>query len=196
MRNTQPKVRRIRKLWHKGLRSLPHIDGRRYRVGEEIKPLLDGINVEFDVTPDDVNELARVIGDDTVARRLRKMQHEKFQYATIPELMMVDYLDRTGERYKYQAQLYGGYRSGGLVPDFVVMRGATSRAILVNGNYWHNVPGKKEKDASDKLRINGTYFDGVQITDTVIIWESRLMQPNPGRDRAIQDALSGIELGP
>ncbi len=191
-----PKLRRIRKVWHKGLRSLPAIDGRRYRAGEAIKPLLDGINVEFDVTPDDVNELARVIGDDSLARRLRKMQREKFQYATIPELMLVDYLDRIGERYTFQAQLYGGHRRGGVVPDFVLTRGTVGRAILVNGNYWHNVPGMQQKDEADKLRLKGSYFEGVRIEDTVILWESRLMQPNPGREQAIQDAVQGIELGP
>jgi hypothetical protein len=119
------------------------------------------------------------------------MKRDKHPYGTVPELIMLDFLEMKGERYKYQAQLYGGWRSGGLIPDFVVSRGGQARALLINGTYWHNVPGKREKDASDKLRILGSYFDGELITGVTIVWESRLM--GPGRNSVMEDALAGIE---
>jgi hypothetical protein len=117
--------------------------------------------------------------------------NNKHPYGTVPELIMLDFLEQKGERYKYQAQLYGGWRSGGLIPDFVVSRGGQARALLINGNYWHNVPGKREKDAADKLRILNSYFDGERISAVTIVWESRLM--GSGRNAVMQDAIVGIE---
>lgn len=191
-----PKFQRLRKSWQEGLRSLPGLDGVRHRVGEEITPLPPGINEQFDVTNDQEVELARVLRDDALARRIISLQNKDYPYGTMPELIMVDYLQKRGERYKYQAQLFGGWRSGGLIPDFVVSRAGLARAILINGNYWHNVPGKKVKDASDKLRLLNSYFDGDKITDVTIVWESQLMQPNPAREAVMQDAITGIEHGP
>ena len=76
----------------------------------------------------------------------------------------------------------------------MVSRGGTSRAILINGDYWHNIPGKREKDASDKLRLLNSYYEGEVITSVIIVWESRLM--GPGREQTMQNALAGIEDGP
>jgi len=195
-KHKQPKLTRIRKLWGKGLRSLALLDGHRIRGDYEVKPLPAGLNTQFDVTEDDVNEIAKLLGDDALARRVRQLQHSRFPYGTVPELIMVDFLEKRGERYKYQAQLFGGWRGGGLVPDFVVSRGGKGRAILINGNYWHNIPGKKVKDAADKLRLINAFYEGELITEADIIWESKIMQPNPGRERALDNVLVGIEEGP
>lgn len=192
-----PKLMRLRKSWQKGLRSLPSLDGKRYRLDEyAIEPLPIGLNTQFDVTDDRQVEIARVLRDDALAKRIIRLQSTLYPYGTVPELIMVDFLQKKGERYKYQAQLFGGWRSAGLVPDFVVSRRGTAHAILINGNYWHNLPGKKVKDASDKLRLLNTYYDGDLIQNVTIVWESQIMQPNPAREAVLTDALSGIERGP
>jgi hypothetical protein len=191
-----PKLARIRKAWQDGLRSLPSLDGKRHRIGDEIKPLPSGMNEQFDTTDDREVEIARVLRDDALAKRIVKLQSTIYPYGTVPELIMVDFLMKKGERYKFQAQLYGGWRSAGLVPDFVVSRAGTAHALLINGNYWHNLPGKRTKDASDKLRLLNSYYDGEVIKSATIVWESQIMQPNPARDNVLGDAIAGIERGP
>ncbi len=104
---------------------------------------------------------------------------------------MLDYLQSTGEKYTYQAELYGGFRPGGVVPDFVVSRSGNGLALLINGTYWHR-PNGPQNDAADKLRIVGQYFNGDLITQAVIVWESRLMASD--RRATMQAALSGQEL--
>lgn len=193
-----PKPRRLRSAYDKGYRSLPDINGKRHRkeTNTTVARLDFGHKSQFDVTPDDVNELASVIRDDNLARRIRKLQKDKYPYGTVPELLMLDYLDAHGERYKYQAQLLGGFRNGGLVPDFVVQRAGGWRALNIQGQYWHQVPGKMVKDAADKLRMIGLPYEGQPIVDVVFVWERRLMQPAVGRDQVMQNAVAGIEEGP
>lgn len=193
MRNTQPKLRRIRKLWGKGLRSLPAIDGKRYRAAEELATIPTGLNTEFDVTDDDVNEIAKTLGDDNLAKRIRKMQREKYTNATVLELVLVDFLDREGEKYVYQAMLYGGNRPGGVIPDFLLVDSGT--AVLANGQFWHNRPEVRASDETDKLKIKGSYFEGTLIRKVIEVWENQVMQPNPQRENALQGMLAGIEYG-
>lgn len=153
-----------------------------------------GDDFHVDTTDDYEDEVIRALGDVQLGKRIIALKNDKYPYATIPELIYLDWLDRKGERYTFQAQLFGGWRGGGLVPDFVVSRGGQARAILVNGTYWHQTPGKTTKDASDKLRLLNSYFNGVIITNVVIIWESRLMSSS--RDQVMEASLVGIEMGP
>lgn len=187
----EPKVfKRLRKV--KAWTTLPGINGKR-DGGGALEPLPTGLRERFDLTDDRVDRLANVLGDEKLAKRVYSMQDNDYPYATVPELIMVDFLEKRGERYKFQAQLYGGYRQGGLIPDFVVSRGGNSRALLINGIYWHNIPGKRQKDAADKLRLLGQYIDGDLISDATIIWESRIVD-DPERERNMQLALEGTEL--
>lgn len=187
-----PKLRPIRKAWAKGLASLPLMDGRRRRSDRriEIEPLPIGRNTQFDLTPDQVSRLAHVLQDEQLARRVVKLQEEKHPYGTMPEMVFLDFLERRQISYKYQAALFGGYRQGGIVLDFLV-RG---NAIAIQGIYWHNIPGRKVKDMSDKMRTIGTYFDGELIEKFTFVWESRLIDPD--RERTMELALVGQELGP
>ena len=193
-----PKPKRLRGAWSEGYRSLPTLDGRRHRNPTLLTlPTPEfGFKEQFDTTEDDVQELAKVLQDESLARRIRKLQHTKYPYGTVPELLMLDFLDSRGERYKYQAQLFGGFRYGGLVPDFVIAKAGGWRAINIQGQYWHNIPGKKVKDAADKLRMVGATYEGQQITDVIFVWERRLMQPDTQRDRTLENAVAGVEEGP
>jgi hypothetical protein len=172
--------------------SLPDITGRRKRKAPALPLLPAGLNTFIDVVDDEEQELARALNDDRLARRIMRLKRGDYPYGTVPELIMLDFLMEKNERYKYQAQLFGGWRSGGLVPDFVVSRGGTARALLINGNYWHKVPGKQEKDASDKLRLTGSFYDGEVISDVTIVWESRLMSHE--RRATMEQALQGVEM--
>ena len=119
---------------------------------------------------------------------------QQHPYGTLPELVMLDYLERVGERFVYQAQLLGGYRSGGLVPDFVVSRNGNALAIGIQGNFWHNIPGKKVKDEADRQRMLGQFVQGEVITRVVFVWENKVVY-NDERDRVMADALAGVEVG-
>jgi hypothetical protein len=171
--------------------TLPDMTGRRKRKEEPLPLLPVGDDFHVDTTDDFYDRLSSALKNDQLARKVVNLIKDKHPYGTVPEMIMLDFLEQKGERYKYQAQLYGGWRSGGLVPDFVVSRGGQARALLVNGSYWHNVPGKREKDAADKLRLLNSYFDGELITGVTIVWESRLM--GAGRNTVMEDALVGIE---
>lgn len=184
-------LKKLRKL--PTLRGLADMTGSR-RQRKELPQLPSGINEQFDTTNDLELKLAHALKDDRLAKRVVNLMENKYPYGTVPELIMLDYLQSKQERYKYQAELFGGWRGGGLIPDFVVSQGGASLALLINGTYWHNVPGKREKDAADKLRIMNSYFDGELITDVVIVWESRLMEP--GRQLVMANALAGQELPP
>ena len=139
--------------------------------------------------------LGQVLKDDELGKRVAKLE-EKHHYATVPEMLAMDWLDKNLADYVFQAKVNGGFRPGGLVPDFVLRRMDKGIALLIHGEYWHNVPGKREKDAVDKLRLVGQYTNGVYIDKAVIVWESRLMRSKQQRDEAMTAALQGIELGP
>lgn len=171
--------------------TMPDMTGRRKRKTEPLPLLPVGDDLHVDMTDDFYDELARALKNDQLARKVTNLIRDKYPYGTVPEMLMLDFLEMKGERYKYQAQLYGGWRSGGLIPDFVVSRGGQARALNIQGDYWHNVPGKREKDAADKLKMLGSYFDGELITGVTFVWESRLM--GPGRGAVMEDALVGIE---
>ena len=99
-----PKLQRIRKAWQKGLRSLPLASGRRVRPQiNQLDPIPIGENVAFDVTPDEEVELANALGNTQLARRVMALK-KKYPYATFIELIMVDYLDKVGEKYKFTSQ--------------------------------------------------------------------------------------------
>jgi hypothetical protein len=192
--NTELKPRRIRKAWHKGLASLPLVDGRRRRYdGYPLKDIPVGRNTGFDLNDDQLSELARVLRDLQLARRVLQIQRERHPYGTMPELVILEFLERKNVDFTYQAQLNGGYRAGGLVPDFVIDKNGTGHVLAIQGIYWHNVPGKREKDQTDKLRLLTEYHNGKPITLVTFVWENRIMQGNPARERVLEDALTGIE---
>jgi hypothetical protein len=141
---------------------------------------------------DTERDLARQLKDDSLAHDIHKMM-VAHPYATAIEMLAMDWLDKNLADYVYQAQVNGGFRPGGNVPDFVVSApGQEWTALLINGNYWHRFP---EKNAADKLQITGSYYEGRTIARTVIVWESNMMSRS-GRDSSMNDAMQGIEQEP
>lgn len=140
-------------------------------------------------------ELAQALGDDELARRVVKLT-ERFPYGTVPEMLAMDWLDKNLADYVYQAQVNGGYRQGGQVPDFVVKQGDRGIALLIQGDYWHNVPGKRQADEADRIRLRGQYYQGVILEAVIWIWESLLMQSKQRRDEVMAAALQRQEIRP
>lgn len=65
-------------------------------------------------------------------------------------------------------------------------------AWLVQGDYWHTRAEVAESDVSDKLRLLGTMFHGVQIEQVIELWEQRIYKDRP---EIFELAVMGIELG-
>lgn len=182
-------LKKIRK--PKLLKTLAGIGGRRPPLYNLQLPEISRQKEDFFVDNSWEDRVARETGDRPLAKRLSNLRKE-FPYGTVPELITLDWLRGKNERYIYQAQLYGGWVAGGLVPDFVVLSRGRAMAWLVNGNYFHDRPGKREKDEADKLRLLGANINGVEIQKVVILWESRLLRDS---EATLEDALAGFERG-
>lgn len=171
----------------KGLRGLPGLHGKRKK--REWKPeYLSRDKTEFRLTSEQEDRLARALRSNTMARRVITLL-KKYPYGTVPEMLVMDYLDARSIEYTYQVALFGGHRPGGLVPDFLLVKGGKYGALLVNGNYWHQQP---EKDQAAKLQLMAGAWQGRRITTAVIVWESALIRD---RDGTMDAAMAGIEVG-
>lgn len=189
--NTFPGLPAFKKMTKsKHMKRFVRFDG---RVGKSLEPV-PATNIEKQ-SPDLLNQrqeqLAKTLHDDELAKRVIDLQ-KRFPYGDVPEMLVMDWLDKNKYVYIYQAQVNGGFRSGGHVPDFLMKKNnGTWEAVLVNGVYWHRFP---EKNLADKLALTGSYYQGHQIDNVVIVWETRLMASKDSRDRTMAAASQGIEL--
>lgn len=175
----------------KSLKTLKDLGGRRLTEQPPPDPYATREKEKFDPTSDDEDKLARELNDRQLAKKIMG-QKKTHPYGTVPELLAVDWLASHNEDYAWQVQLNGGFRQGGVVPDILVMRAAAVTALLINGNYWHNLPGMRTADQADKLLLKAQNFKGMPISNAVIVWESRLMK---NRDEVMWAAMAGQELG-
>ena len=137
------------------------------------------------------DRLARDTGDRKLAQRVSRLK-KRYPYGTAPELITLDWLEGRNERYIFQAQLYGGWVQGGLIPDFIVFQRGYTAAWLIHGNYYHNRPGRQGVDRAAIMRIQGSYFGGQKIDKALVIWESQLLR---NRKAVLEDAMAGFERG-
>lgn len=177
-------------------RTMKRMTGFDGRVGRsDIEPLPVFRDEKVKVVTDREKEIAQALHDDELAKRVVKLL-EKHPYATVIEMLAMDWLDKNLAEYVYQAQVNGGYRAQGAVPDFVLKDGNSEWiALLINGNYWHDVNNGHQNDVTDKLALTGSYYQGRIIAAVVIIWESRLMRSKQARDEAMLAATQRVELG-
>lgn len=138
------------------------------------------------------DRVARDTGDRKLAQRVSRLRL-KYPYGTVPELITLDWLEGRNERYIFQAQLFGGWVEGGLVPDFTVHQMGRTFAWLVQGTFWHNKPGRPGIDAANKMRLEGSYVNGQKINKVIEIWETRIMR---NHKEVLENALAGYEMGP
>lgn len=137
----------------------------------------------------------RLNGDVELAKRIASLQ-QRYPNGTMIELMVYDWLVRHPEwQFIYQATLYGAPRGASglpLVPDFVIWVDASRGiAIQVQGEYWHTLPGRREKDAAHALLTIGQRVQGVRIEQLVNVWEPHIMNDLDG---VMRRAVAGIEI--
>lgn len=155
------------------------------------------------VTPNDgedvdtaLTELTRRLGDAALAKRIRVLQAQYggVSSGTVPELVTYDWLQRSGYRFIFQAELYGGRATaGGILPDFIVETGAGSGAAWnIQGEYWHGKTQEKaQSDAAEVLRMIGLVVQGIRIDKVLYLWEQDLYDKRP---QVFQYAVAGIAL--
>ncbi len=131
------------------------------------------------------------IGDAALAKRVQRLQ-AKHPVGSVPELIVLDWLERNNWQHIYQHSLFGG-RSlrGGLLPDFVVFTGGSAAVWQVQGEYWHSTKLKGDRDRNVNLRMLGQEVDGVRIEAVVEMWEDDIYRKRP---QIFYMALAGIGL--
>ncbi len=148
-----------------------------------------------DTTPDELDQLVRLVGNVTLAKRLLRLR-QQYPNGTTPELVVFDWLQQQKWiDFEYQVNLYGGRRAPagmGLVPDFVVWTDASNAMVWqVQGEYWHSVGNKEEKDRANNLRMLGQIINGARIESVVELWEDDIYQK---RAALFSAALAGVSL--
>lgn len=85
---------------------------------------------------------------------------------TLPEIMVALALTWLGYQFQAQRPTDGGrLRLGGAVVDVVVFLGSSQVIIRVQGDYWHSLPARKNKDAVQWGRLHAK---GYRVCD---LWE-------------------------
>lgn len=175
----------------KGVTGLPGIDGK--RSVEQKQPLPEPKVADSLLLYDDKQaDLARLVGSTKLARKVMALQRQ-YPNGTVPELLVMDWLNDQGLEYVYQAPLGGGRTiKGGLVADFLVTNPVGLSCWFIQGDYWHTQVGTTEKNTVDKTVALTQEYAGRQITEALELWENKLYK---ARDNVCQMALAGIELG-
>lgn len=168
-----------------------------FRRGKKAKTDFKPVTVtEGDQGDPVLRELTRRLnGDVERAKRIAALQRQ-YPKATMIELMVYDWLLKHPEwQFIFQATLYSAPRGASgmpLVPDFVIWTDASRGiAIQVQGEYWHTLPGRREKDAAHALQTIGQYVRGVRIVQLVNVWEPHVMNDTDG---VMRRAVAGMEI--
>lgn len=138
------------------------------------------------------------LGDESLAKKLMKMKATKYPDATLPELVALEWLERKRIKHTFQQWLLGGRAiRGGQVVDIVIDNGGSIVIVEVQGNYWHNRPGARQRDEAQRFALIGLSVFGKRVSAVVEAWESRLVNPKEAyREQVMQMALLGVSLGP
>lgn len=142
----------------------------------------------FDESEDQVDLILRRMGNNSadapLAKRILGWMQTEIPNATLPEAIVYDYLKRNKYVFRYQEWVQGGRAAkGGIVPDFLVMRGGEWLVWNVNGEYWHSQEVNHGKDQSQQLSLVGAIVMGMKIAAYVELWENDLY------DRSKRDNL-------
>lgn len=175
----------------KGVMGLVGIDGKRIRKRKQefFEPLLQDSKRLYSEKEADI---ARLVGSQRIARKVIALMRQ-YPNGTLPELLVMDWLNDVGEEYVYQAPLNGGRSvKGGLVADFLVPVGAGWACWFIQGDYWHTKVGTIEKNTVDKTVALAQEYAGRKVESALELWEGRLYKQ---RDYICQMAMSGIEVG-
>lgn len=129
-----------------------------------------------------------LIGNERIAKECWKL-FQKHPRATLPELIAMEYLIRKRRRYIYQV-----YGISFAIPDFLVFTLAGGIIWMIQGEYWHTLPGRKQQDARIKRMLLGFMTNGVKIYKVIEVWENDLYGDK--REETLDMALAGMERRP
>lgn len=146
---------------------------------------------------EELARLTQTLGSQTFAKKILKLQ-KKYKGSTLPEVVAIEWLSRHNTRWDFQVWVLGGRKViGGQVLDLIVDAGRGVYVLEIQGQYWHNRPGKVLLDEAQKFALLGIYIWGKPVLKVIALWEQRIMAPiKSKRDHLFQMALSGVELGP
>jgi len=133
---------------------------------------------------------AERLGSEKDAKRMATLA-EKYPSATLPELVTLDWLQRNGYVYEFQAPIFGGKQAGGTVMDFLVFQGNEALAWAVQGEYWHSQKKMVNRDKAIFLRLLGATVSGFRINAVVELWEEDVYSRRP---LIFYQAMAGIGL--
>lgn len=149
----------------------------------------------FEVAPSELKDILRLIGDSPSDVRTGKQVlglQQDYPQATVPELLVMIWLNMMGRQYWYQQYAFGGRNAkGGFVADFTVQQGEGGLVINVNGDYWHSARKGYSQDYAARIALTGSIINGLRIFKFVQVWESDLYRM---KERTIELALAGLEL--
>jgi len=170
------KIARVGKVGRMGLLPLPLAPSPKRGGGRGVT----GGGVEqLDLTPEQLREVARRIGETRAKRVWRLMG--KVQ-ASVPELCTYDWLERRKLVFEFQSSQMGGRLiAGGAVVDFIISGLAADGLYVwrVQGEYWHKGPEVERKDEVQKRRLLHLRIGGVPVVAVVDLWEGDIYDRFP-----------------
>lgn len=164
---------------------LPGLSALRFGTSFDEDPYSAPTSNEVDLTTfaneeeDQVDVILRRMGnnssDAALARRIWGWMQTEIPNATLPEAIVYDHLKRNQYVFKYQEWVNGGRATkGGIVPDFLVLRGSEWLVWNVNGEYWHSMGVNQGKDQAQAYSLVGAIVLGMKIAAYVELWENDL----------------------
>jgi hypothetical protein len=109
---------------------------------------------------------------------------------TLPEQLAALGLVWLGFHFSCQISENGGrLRVGGSVIDIILYMGNTKTAIRIDGDYWHSLPGRKQKDIVQLniLRMKGYLVVSILESDLYKAWAEQRLGPFM-RDKVMEAA--------
>ena len=152
------------------------------------------ITIRREPADKELADLMRLIesDDEKFANRILTLRKTRLPYASYPEIITYDWLKVQGHPFTFQSEAFGGRKMhGGYVPDFVLPQGGVGLVWRVQGDYWHTRPGSRSNDLASKLRLMGTYINGLRIEVVVDLWETDIYRRRP---LVFNMGLQGLEL--
>lgn len=177
----------------KTIKRLPNKLGGRQDKTFKQAPALPEAGIFADLTDDNVDRLAQLLGSESLAKKINRLA-QQYPVATVPELVTYEWLERSGYPFEFQLWLYGGRRAPagqGLVPDFVVSPGGSPIVWQVQGEYWHSIQRKGDRDKTANLRMLAAMINGRKVMAVVELWEDDIYNRRP---QIFYSALQGVGL--
>lgn len=150
-----------------------------------LKPLPTDFGAELDKSEEQRGKdwAARVGADRAeLARRVLEARpaHQRGKSrASLPNLLAEAWAQTTGRRYVIEFDL------GWARPDLVIFLDAGVVIIRVQGDYWHSLPGRPEKDAVQMEELRQTTVEGMRVLGVVDVWEKEIYEGTAALERAL-----------